>query len=142
MGKDLAVFFQVVTQGHKLVYEPAAVVYHPHYRDYMALRKQIYHYGIGLTAYLTKVLLNNPRILFGLVSKLPYGLVFTLSARSPKNSKKLKSYPKDLTMLELKGMLLGPFAYMWSRWTVRNVKNTTSIEVRSLPGSEEGSLAR
>ena len=34
-------------------------------------------------------------------------------------------------MLELKGMLLGPFAYMWSRWTVRNVKNTTSIEVRS-----------
>jgi len=130
-GEDLAVFFQVVTHGHKLVYEPAALLHHSHRRDYMGVRKQIYHYGIGLTAYLTKVLLDNPRLLFDLIPKLPYGLVFTLSARSPKNSKKLESYPKELTMLELKGMLFGPFAYMWSRWTVRNVKNTTSIEVRS-----------
>jgi GT2 family glycosyltransferase len=130
-GEDLAAFFQVVTRGYKLVYEPAAVAYHPHYRDYIVLRKQIYRNGIGLTAYLTKILLDNPRLLFGLIPKLPYGLVFTLSARLAKNSQKSAQYPKELTMLELKGMLFGPFAYVLSRWTVRKAKITTSTEVRS-----------
>ncbi len=130
-AEDLAAFFQVVTRRYKLVYEPAAVIYHPHYRDYMVLRKQMYRNGIGLTAFLTKILLDNPRLLFDLIPKLPYGLVFTLSARSPKNSKKLENYPKELTVLELKGMLYGPFAYVRSRWTVRNAKITTSTEVHS-----------
>jgi hypothetical protein len=121
-GEDLAIFFQVITTGHKLVYEPAAVLYHPHRRDYMALRKQIYSYGIGLTAYLTKILLDNPRLLFDLMPKLLDGLVFTFSAHSPKNSKKSKKYPKELTTLELKGMLHGPLAYVYSRWAMRNVR--------------------
>jgi len=121
-GEDLAAFFQVVTRGYKLVYEPAALLYHPHHRDYMALRKQIYHYGIGLTAYLTKVLLDNPRLLFDLIPKLPYGLVFALSTRSPKNSKKSTQYPKELTTLELKGMLYGPSAYLYSQWKIRKVR--------------------
>jgi GT2 family glycosyltransferase len=121
-GEDLAAFFQVVTSGYRLVYEPAALLYHPHRCDYMALRKQIYHYGVGLTAYLTKVLLDNPRHLFDLIPRLPYGLVFTLSTRSPKNSKKSTQYPKELTILELKGMLYGPSAYLYSRWMIRNVR--------------------
>ena len=81
--------------------------------------------------YLTKILLDNPRLLFDLIRKLPYGLFFTLSARSPKNSKKSTQYPKELTVLELKGMLFGPFAYVRSRWTVRNAKITSSTEVHS-----------
>jgi hypothetical protein len=126
-GEDLALFFQVITAGHKLVYEPAAVLYHPHRRDYMALRKQIYHYGTGLTAYLTKILLDKPRLLFDLLPKLLDGLVFTLSARSPKNSKKSAKYPKELTTLELKGMLYGPLAYGYSRWTLRNVRKDFAL---------------
>src|SRR5436305_1243482 len=57
-GEDLTLFFQAVTQGYKLVYEPASVAYHPHYRKYAELRKQIYSYGVGLTAYLMKNLLD------------------------------------------------------------------------------------
>src|SRR5207302_7024291 len=121
-AEDLAAFFQVITRGYRLVYEPAALLYHPHRRDYMALRKYLYGYGVGLTAYLTKILLDTPRLLFDLIPKLPYGLVFTLSARSPKNNKKSIQYPKELTILELKGMLCGPFAYLYSRWTMRNVR--------------------
>ena len=108
-GEDLAAFFQVVTQGYKLIYEPAALLYHPHCRDYTALRKQLYNYGIGLAAYLTKSVFDNPRLLFNLITKLPYGLFFTLSVNSPKNRKKSTQYPQDLTIAELKGMLYGPF---------------------------------
>ncbi|SRR5713101_5503514 len=121
-GEDLTLFFQAVTRGYKLVYEPAALVYHPHHRDYIALQKQIYCYGVGLAAYLTRSIKHTPRFLLDLIPKLPYGLFFTLSARSPKNSKKSENYPKELTMLERKGMLYGPFAYVRSRWAVRNAR--------------------
>ncbi len=121
-GEDLALFFQAVTRGYTLVYEPAALAYHPHHREYAGLRKQIYNYGVGLAAFLMKNILDNPQLLVDFVTKVPYGLYFALSARSPKNSKKSKNYPEELTMLELKGMLYGPFAYLYSRWTMRNIR--------------------
>jgi GT2 family glycosyltransferase len=115
-GMDITTFFQAVRGGHTLVYEPAAIVYHAHRRTYAELRRQIYQYGIGLTAYLTKNMLEHPQLLGELLTKIPYGLYFTLSTRSPKNRKKSLSYPRDLTLLELKGMLLGPFTYIHRKW--------------------------
>jgi GT2 family glycosyltransferase len=135
-GEDFAAFLQVVTQGYKLVYEPTALVYHQHRRDYPGLRKQIYHYGTGATAYLTKSILDNPRLLFDLVSKLPYGLFRFLHARSSKSSEKSASYPKELIRLELKGMLDGPLAYISNRYAAR--KTVTSRMSRTvLPVEEE-----
>ena len=69
-----------------------------------------------------KSVLENPRLLFDLIPKLPYGLFFILSARSSKNSQKLAHYPKELTIAELKGMLYGPLAYLQSRWAIRNAR--------------------
>ena len=123
--EDIAAFFQVVTQGYKLVYEPAAIVHHLHNRDYAILRKQMYHYGVGLTAYLTKVILESPLLLFDILAKVPYGLFFILSSRSPKNSKKSKNYPQELNALERKGMVYGPFAYVRSRWEMRKLSRRT-----------------
>lgn len=128
-GEDLAVLFQVVRGGYKLVYEPAAVLYHPHHRDYAALQKQIYAYGIGLTAYLTKILFDRPLLLFDLSPRLLAGLAYALSSRSPKNSKKSARYPRELNILELKGMLYGPFAYCSSRWKAsRARKNEPAVK--------------
>ncbi len=114
-GEDLAIFFQVVAGGHTIIYEPASLVYHPHYREYKDLSKQIYGYGMGLGAYLMKIIWDNPRLLLDIAMKIPYGLFFMLSDRSPKNSKKSTSFPEELTVTERKGLLHGPFAYMKSR---------------------------
>ncbi len=120
-GEDLSTFFQVIISGHRLVYEPASLLYHLHRRDYFQLRKQIYYYGVGLIAYLTKIVFDNPLLLFNLVAKVPYGLFFILSSRSPKNRKQSKDYPEDLILLERKGMLYGPFAYLRCRWEMRKL---------------------
>jgi GT2 family glycosyltransferase len=137
-AEDLAAFFQVITQGYKLVYTPTALLYHPNYRDYTDLKNQIYSNAVGLTAYLTKSILDHPPLLFDLVAKVPYGLFFTLSTRSPKNSKKSMHYPKELTSTELKGMLYGPFAYLRSRWAIRDslMEKIANVHYR------EGNLAR
>lgn len=114
-GMDIAAFFQTVKQGHTLVYEPSALAYHTHRRSYAELQRQLYNYGVALTAYLTKSVLERPQRLFELFGKIPYGLFFTLSGKSPKNQRKSMRYPKDLTRLELRGMLHGPIAYLQRR---------------------------
>ena len=118
-GSDIEALFQVVVRGYRLVYEPTALVRHPHYREYAKLQKQLYNYGTGLTAFLTKAMLDRPSRLLDLITKIPYGLYFILSARSPKNQKKQQDYPRELTMSELKGMLLGPSIHLRNRWTTR-----------------------
>lgn len=118
-AEEIVAFFQVITKGYKLFYEPAAIAYHLHHRDYTNLQRQIYNYGIGLTVFLTRSICNNPFLLFDLLAKIPYGFFFILSRHSPKNSKKSIHYPKKLTRLELQGMLRGPFAYVRSRLALR-----------------------
>ena len=115
-ASDIESFFQVVIRGYRLVYEPGALVRHPHKRDYTGLRRQVYRYGMGMTAYLTKSVMQHPRALLDVATRIPYGLYFIFSTRSPKNSKKRMYYPRDLTRSELKGMLYGPFAYLSGHW--------------------------
>ena len=114
-GEDIASFFQVIVQGYQLVYTPASLVYHLHHRNYESLRKQMYNYGVGFTAYLTKSLFENPHLLLDFVSKMPYGLFSLLRVRSEKNRKRPTHYPKELTKLKLRGLVYGPIAYLRSR---------------------------
>jgi GT2 family glycosyltransferase len=125
-GEDLTLFFEAVVRGHKLVYEPAAIGYHPHHRAYSALQKQVYSYGVGIVACILRNIVRTPRLLPNFLLKLPYGLYFTLASSSSKNSKKSSNYPKELTKIERKGMLYGPLAYLKSEWKVRHVPRPLS----------------
>lgn len=124
-GDDLAAFFRIIVGGEALVYEPAAIVRHAHYRDYAALRRQIYGYGVGLTAFLTNAMVKHPRLLADLMGKLPLGIVYALSPSSGKNQKKGRDYPEELTALERKGLLYGPLAYLRSWQAARRYERQT-----------------
>jgi GT2 family glycosyltransferase len=126
-GMDIAAFFQVVRRGKKLVYEPAAIAHHIHRRSYPELQRQIRSYGVALTAYLTKNILDTPLLSFELLAKIPYGLFFTLSNQSPKNKKKSLHYPKSLTLTELQGLLYGPIVYMGKRWDKRQKRRNLDL---------------
>jgi GT2 family glycosyltransferase len=121
-AEDITAYFRVITRGYTLVYEPAAIVYHLHRRDYIGLRKQMYWYGIGLTAYLMECLVDNPKLFVSFVTKVPYSLFYMMSSRSPKNMKKSPEYPKELTFLERKGTLYGPLAYLRGCWRARKLR--------------------
>jgi len=114
-GDDLAAFFDVVAAGYGVAYAPAALVRHRHRRDYESLRRQAYGYGVGLTAFLTKTVLDRPARLLEIGRRLPRGLAYALSPTSDKNAGKQADYPRRLTWLELKGMVHGPRAYIRSR---------------------------
>ncbi len=115
-GDDLYAFFEVIINGHRLVYEPSAIVHHRHADNMVAFERQVYGYGVGLTAYLTKCLLDRPRLLRTVTRRLPAAIAYILDPRSGKNARLPPGYPAELTRVERLGMLVGPFAYLTSRW--------------------------
>jgi GT2 family glycosyltransferase len=118
-GDDLAAFFDVLAAGHRLVYEPAAIVRHRHRPDYDSLRRQAYGYGVGLTAYLARTVADDPRRLLGLVARVPRGLAHVLGPDSPKGAGRTAGFPRELTLRERRGMASGPLHYMRSRREAR-----------------------
>jgi hypothetical protein len=114
-GVDSEVLLRAVILGHRVVYRPNALVWHDHRADYADLRRQVYSYGAGLTAYLLKTVTTNPIVLPAFLALVPKGLGFALRPGSAKNSHKADNYPRDLTRAELRGMLHGPLAYLNSR---------------------------
>lgn len=114
-GVDSEILLRTILRGHTIVYEPRAVVHHAHRPDYSALRRQIHAYGAGMVATHMKTLLANPGLSLEFARKVPTGLRFALGSGSSKNARKRSDYPRELTRLELAGMLYGPLGYVRSR---------------------------
>lgn len=115
-GVDFEMLLRTILRGHRILYQPSAIVHHLHRVDYQSLRNQIYAYGAGMSAVMLKTLGADPRLIpdFAL-RRLPRGLWFALSPRSSKNHNKRSDYPSELTRLELRGLLEGPLLYARSR---------------------------
>ncbi|MDP9269527.1 MAG: glycosyltransferase, partial [Chloroflexota bacterium] len=141
-GDDLAAFLEVLLRGYRLVYEPAAIVRHRHARDYGALRRQVYGYGVGLTAYLTKSVLDRPELLAPAARRFPRAAAYALSPRSTKNARRPPDYPRELSRLERLGMLVGPIAYLRSRGRARRREGATSSQTAGLRALEVRGRAR
>lgn len=135
-GDDLAAFFEIIVNGYRLVYEPSAILFHHHRRDYPGLACQAFGYGVGLSAFLMKTIYDHPNRIANMILKVPAGLRYILDPNSSKNRKKQADYPKELTRLELKGFLLGPFAYLQSRWHTYSLKGRLP-KIQCLPGFED-----
>jgi glycosyltransferase involved in cell wall biosynthesis len=114
-GEDVEAMLRVLLAGHVVVYEPRAIVKHAQERDFAAVERRVYGYGVGLTACLAKSVLTHPPLLRTLLLKLPYGFAYALSPRSPKNRDKQHDFPRHWTRLELRGMLVGPALYGFGR---------------------------
>ncbi|HEU5483847.1 MAG TPA: glycosyltransferase, partial [Microlunatus sp.] len=118
-GDDLAAFFDVLSAGRRLVYEPGAIVLHQHHRDYAALRRQTYGYGAGLGAHLTRCLVAEPRMAVRLVRHAPSAWRRAGTIIRPPEVSGLPPYPADLSRQQLRGLASGPWRYLRSRRRAR-----------------------
>jgi GT2 family glycosyltransferase len=116
-GEDLDLYIRLLLAGEKIVYEPAALLYHEHPSDAQGLRRRAFDYGVGLTAMLTKQLFDGPRR--PLLRAAPAGISYLLDPKSRKNVSRGDGYPRKLVLLEAFGMLVGPFAYALSAYRPR-----------------------
>jgi hypothetical protein len=120
-GEDLDILLRTILAGHTIVYEPAALMWHQHRRSVSALRRQMFRYGVGLAATVTKWILDDPQTAMAVLRRVPRGILLLLAPMSDKNKRKSASFPRLLTVLELAGVLVGPLAYLRSRRHARRV---------------------
>jgi GT2 family glycosyltransferase len=113
-GEDIDLFLRLMLSGHTLVYEPSALVWHRNRASLGELRHQLFHYGRGLAAVMTKQLIDGSQRR-ELVRRIPAGLGYLLSPSSHKNQHRQRDYPRQLAAIELLGMVTGPPAYVMSR---------------------------
>ena len=123
-GEDIDAFLQIILAGHRLVYEPRSLVRHHHRREYADLRRAVRGYGVGLAAVLTKALLN-PKTRADVLRRAPRGVAYFLNPASPKNEKKTSTFPRQLTLVEMGGALVGPLAYLRSRRWARTARRAS-----------------
>lgn len=117
-GEDLAVFAQLAWQGHGVGYEPAALVFHmdSHRQGDADLRRQLYSFGVGYTAMLTALVLDDPRHagrMLGTAWRAARAAFGHYSRRSDPREQKPRN--RELSRAELRGMATGPAAYLCSR---------------------------
>jgi GT2 family glycosyltransferase len=108
-GEDTDFFYRVLGQGFNVHYNPRAVVHHGHRSTAQALRKQIYSYAVGHAAYHTRCFFayRDHRSLLHLVWHLPWWLVGNFR----KGLRGEMKYPSALTLLEMRGTVVGPIEY-------------------------------
>lgn len=119
-GEDLDVFVRVLRAGRGIAYEPAALVWHHHRADREALLGQMYGYGTGLSAFLTKALLQagTRREVLG---RIPLGVRRLLRIRRTTQERLSEpaAAPKGALLREFLGFGAGPLLYLQARRALR-----------------------
>jgi cellulose synthase/poly-beta-1,6-N-acetylglucosamine synthase-like glycosyltransferase len=118
-GEDLTMLVELLMTGHRLAYEPGAIIHHSHRATMEELEQQFHGYGIGFTAMLLGLAVRNPWHFVGMAGVIPAWLKTLLKPSEGKQSQRPDDYPQSLSRAELRGMLAGPAAYLRSCWIHR-----------------------
>lgn len=123
-GGDLEMFFRVVKEGHTLLYEPAATVFHRHRHHYDQLRTQVLNNGMGLSAYCVRSALAYPE------ERLAFARRWLLSLPRYYLREWLWSFvkpgraPRELLLTDLHGRLIGLTRYHQARRAADRIADT------------------
>jgi glycosyltransferase involved in cell wall biosynthesis len=135
-GEDLAAIITVLWTGGKMGYEPSAVTYHQHRREYSELLRMLDGNGLGFTAMLASLVRSDPRHLLGLSSQFSSAVkkivvergrkIRGMSADETINQKSGPLYPSFLAKREFRAFLRGPLGYFRSRLWWRKLSSAHS----------------
>jgi GT2 family glycosyltransferase len=112
--EDTDIFARLLMAGHRIVYQPSALVRHSNRATLRELKKQLYEYGLGLTAYFTAILFRDPRLVREVVRLLAPG-IRDLAQKDSMSRAEMTDFPASLRWVQRRGMLAGPIAYLRSR---------------------------
>ncbi len=114
-GEDLDMFLRVLQGGRAIAYEPSAVVWHLHRPSPSALQRQVFDFGVGLGAYLTKHL-GDHASRATMLRRAGAGMLHM--GRLWQNGRRGAPTQWSLVAAECCGVALGPFALHRARSAV------------------------
>lgn len=117
-GEHIDLLVRLLGSGYTISYEPNAIIWREHPARAEARRRQIYRYGIGLGAIISKGLIAGPERRAWL-RVLPAAVRHSRDPAPRRFGDTATRYPLRLRWLIRLGILLGPFAYLWSAFLAR-----------------------
>ncbi len=122
-GGDTYALYRLLAMGNHIVYTPDAVVWHRHRREYEPLKRTLYGYSVGGFAYLTRCLVEHRdfgaiRTAVQWVRHDHLRLLARVLLRRP------SALPRDLVLAYVRGIAVGPWAYVRSRTRERRYRRT------------------
>jgi glycosyltransferase involved in cell wall biosynthesis len=114
-AEDTAALADAMLAGFTLVWQPSAFVRHSHYPDFDGAARQLRGYGLGLTAFYTRMVLADPRRMAPLVRLAPRAVADLLRPGGTAVGVRTGPGPRGLRKAQLSGLASGPFAYLRSR---------------------------
>jgi GT2 family glycosyltransferase len=109
-GGDLDMFYRIVRAGYPLIREPKMVVYHQHRREYAQLRHQVWTWGLGSMAFVSKSWNTDPAQRPQIRRWILWWLSYQLSKIFvPFLRRNRKRWPWDLVTSEIVGGVAGLF---------------------------------
>jgi hypothetical protein len=123
-GEDVSVAIQLVVHGGTFAYEPGAVVRHTHRRTEEEFMRQVFNYGVGLTATYSAMIVRDPRHLVAMLRRVPIGVRHLVRPAKQRSPSAAPSYPQRALGYQILGMLYGPLAYVRSVSKTRRSANT------------------
>lgn len=110
-GGDTYAFYRLLSCGHRLVYEPRAVVRHRHRPSVRELRRALYGYSVGTYCYFLRCLLHD-REAFALIAGARWFRDHHLRQLARGLRGRPGSQPLLLTASEIMGVVMAPFAFV------------------------------
>lgn len=156
-GEDLATIISILWTGGRMAFEPAAFVHHRHRRTLKELEKQLFGNGVGWSAYMTSLILKDPRHLLSVASQIPRvaqlvvrdevarrmarperGIPAPPIQDAPQAETGEDSHPSSLDRQELRGLPRGPIAYLRTRRRYRRLYPQAAHPMISTVGKRYG----
>jgi glycosyltransferase involved in cell wall biosynthesis len=114
-GADTRLFTEILCAGRSIVYQPTALTHHFHRQTMAELRRLMYAYGAGLSAYYTSMLVDHPGRALALARLLPDVRRDAFTSTSRRSGKLPPRYPPSLRWANRLGLASGPARYFAAR---------------------------
>jgi glycosyltransferase involved in cell wall biosynthesis len=120
-GEDLDAPIRILADGGLIAFEPAVIGWHADRYDDRSFTRHMYTYGLGLTAFLAKHVLEGSTREAVMV-RIPHGIPSLLKSFAEQDEALKHEVPVPLRyhLAHLVGRVAGPFAYLRSRWAGRH----------------------
>lgn len=114
-AEDTLAFTKLLLAGRTVAYVPNAITWHYHRPDLAGLERQLYGYGVGLTAFYTALVLEDPRRLWHMLRLARRALAAMRGKDGIRLAHITEDFPVELLRVQRRGMLRGPAAYLRGR---------------------------
>jgi glycosyltransferase involved in cell wall biosynthesis len=130
--EDTAAFTDVLLSGRSVVYRPSAILWHCHRPDLESLCSQLYGYGVGLTAFYTRLVLTRPRLIPAIIRLVPAAFREVLGEGATRRAS-MRDFPRQADAAHRRGMLFGPVAYLRGRRRARKYAHVRAKSHNAAP---------